>query len=298
MINFVINLLLLWTTAKIGRQRVNIWRLIFGASLGAIYAVVIFFPALKLYYTLIAKLLFSMLLVAVAYKIDRVKAFFTLLLLFYMVSFTFGGAALALFYFTNVGAYLGALLSNGVIYINLPWKLLLISTAAAYIVISVGWHLYRRIANRRQLIHPLTLTVGDKTITLDALMDTGNSLYDPMSGLPVVVAEYKAIAPLLPKAVNEIFNLPSDPMQVLSTAAAQDGWTGRMRLIPFASLGQQNGLLVGFKPDRATVANNDLGEIVVAVYLKSLSKDKQYFALLHPEIMVKNEIHATEQGSV
>jgi len=64
----------------------------------------------------------------------------------------------------------------------------------------------------------------------------------------------------------------------------------KLRLIPFKSLGNENGILIGFKPDNITVyLENETKrlkeEIIVAIYNSKLAQDEQYNGLLHPEIL-------------
>lgn len=289
-VNLLINYILLWTTGKISKIRTSVIRLIIGAALGAVYAVVMFFPAFKIYYTIIAKLLFSMLLIAVTYNVAKLKEFVKVLGMFYVVSFTFGGAALGLFYFTNVGAFVGALLSNGIIYFNLPWKVLLLSSSVAYIIIRVTWQLIQTKFNKENLYIPLSIIFDNKSISVNALVDTGNSLYDPISNLPVIVVEFQAIKELLPQEIQTIFSECSeDDLTMVYSIMSNSAWISRFRLIPFTSLGKENGMLIGFKPDEVEICKGsekrDLRDIIIGIYNKKLTKDEAYKALMHPEII-------------
>lgn len=289
-VNLLINYILLWTTSKISRTKTSVVRLFIGACVGAVYAVVMFFPAFQIYYTLIAKLLFSMLLIAITYNIEKVRAFLKVLGIFYIVSFTFGGAALGLFYFTNIGASIGAILSNGVIYFNLPWKTLLLSCVIAYIVISITWKLIGIKINKENLYIPLSIMFDNKSICINALLDTGNSLYEPISNLPVIIVEFQAIKGLLPQEIQKIFNECSEnDLGLITSIMSNSDWVSRFRLIPFSSLGKENGMLIGFKPDEIEILEGpekkDLKDIIIGIYNKKLSKSEEYRALLHPEII-------------
>ncbi|MDO4735530.1 MAG: hypothetical protein Q4B21_00710, partial [Bacteroidia bacterium] len=44
-----------------------------------------------------------------------------------------GGCVLGVFYFSNVGAELGAVYSNGILYFNLPWTILAVSGFVFYV---------------------------------------------------------------------------------------------------------------------------------------------------------------------
>ncbi len=289
-INLIINYLLLWTTSKISKKRASTMRILAGACLGAVYAVVMFFPAFKIYYTFIAKILFSMVLIAVTFNIEKAREFVKVLTIFYVVSFTFGGAALGLFYFTNVGAFIGALVSNGVIYFTLPWKVLLLSSMIAYIIIRITWSIIARKMGRENMFVPLVIIFDNKSICVNALIDTGNSLYDPISKFPVVVVEFNAIKELLPEDIQQIFSECSEnDLNLISKIMSNSDWVSRFRLIPFTSLGKENGMLIGFKPDEVEIMEGeekkDIKDIIVGVYNKKLSKDETYRALLNPEII-------------
>ncbi len=289
-VNFLINYILLWTTGKVAKIRYSYIRIIIGASLGALYAVIMFFPAFKIYYTVLAKLLFSMLLVAVTYNMEKVKGFIKVLSIFYLVSFSFGGAALGLFYFTDAGRSLGAYLSNGVLYFNLPWKTLMISVLISYIVVMAVWHLLRSRINRENLYVPLSIMFDKKSVCLNALLDTGNSLYDPISKLPVIIVEFMAVKDLLPEEIQKLFiDSGENDLSIIYGVISNSRWISRFRLIPFSSLGSPNGMLIGFKPDEIGIVEDDekkdINDIIVGIYNNRLSKNQEYRALLHPEII-------------
>ncbi|WHH58898.1 sigma-E processing peptidase SpoIIGA [Petroclostridium sp. X23] len=289
-INFLVNYMLLWTTGKILKRNMSMIRLIIAAVIGAFYAVIMFFPAFKIYYTMLAKVLFSMMLVAVAYNVEKVKDFFRVLATFYVVSFTFGGTALGLFYFTDIGAFAGAMLSNGIIYFNLPWKTLVISSITAYIIIRITWRMFQRNIHKDNMLIPLHIIFDSRSICVDALIDTGNSLHDPISNFPVVIVEFQAIKELLPEEIQRIFNeYGENDLNIISKVMSDSLWISRFRLIPFSSLGKENGMLIGFKPDEVEIVEGDhkkdLKDIIVGIYNKRLSKDDKYRALLHPEVI-------------
>ncbi|MBZ4644982.1 MAG: hypothetical protein PWR27_640 [Petroclostridium sp.] len=289
-VNLLINYMLLWTTGKISKKQMSVIRLLIGSLIGAIYAVIMFFPAFKIYYTVIAKIIFSMALIAITFNIEKVKDFFRVLAIFYVVSFTFGGTALGLFYFTNVGAFIGAILSNGVIYFTLPWKVLVISSFIAYIIIRITWQVFYKKISKENMFIPLLIMFDNKSICVNALIDTGNSLYDPISNFPVVVVEFQAIKDLLPEDIQKIFNECSEnDLSLISKIMSNSVWISRFRLIPFSSLGKENGMLIGFKPDEIEIIEGehkkDIKDIIVGIYNKRLSKDETYKALLNPEII-------------
>jgi hypothetical protein len=66
----------------------------------------------------------------------------------------------------------------------------------------------------------------------------------------------------------------------------------RIRLIPFNSVGRTHGLLVGLKPDNVVIKNRHktftTNNVVLGLVNRSLSKEGQYRALLHPLVFQDN----------
>ena len=81
-------------------------------------------------------------------------------------------------------------------------KIILLSAAVCYVALTL---VFSRTAkhSRRELI-PAVLSLGEKKVALTALVDTGNTLADPVTGRPVMVAEGAKLGPLLPEEVGEL----------------------------------------------------------------------------------------------
>ena len=285
--NIAINFIILAATSHFSRVRVGIGRLLLGAFVGAVYVLAAFCPGFEVYFTLIAKLILSFVIIAVTFWPEKLKDFIRLTVVFYLVSFVFGGAAFGLFYFLNSG---GAIY-NGVFYIsNFPLKILMLSAVIAYIVIKLSWDFVRGKVTRENIMVPISIRVKDKSISLQGLIDTGNSLKDPISNLPVIVVEYNAVKELLPAEICELFTQGAEnDLDLLSNAIVNTNWVSRFRLIPFSSLGKENGMLIGFKPDSVEVGDErckqDYHEIIVGIYNRNLSHDQSYKALLSLELV-------------
>jgi stage II sporulation protein GA (sporulation sigma-E factor processing peptidase) len=281
------NYIILWVTARFSKEYTSFLRLLFGALAGAVYAVIIFFPSLRFIYTLTFKILLSFFIIVISFFPQSLKQFLKILSIFYIVSFVFGGAAFGLFYFTN----LGAIISNGVFYIsNFPVKLLLLSSLISFFIIKFAWTAIQNRISKENIYILIDIVFENKIINLKGLIDTANSLHDPISNFPVIVVEYNAIKKILPDEIVEIFEKSKeDDLKLISSIMSNSKWISRFRLIPFSSLGKQNGMLLGFKPDQVFINDLDnkkeIKNIIIGVYNNKLSKDESYSALLHPELM-------------
>ncbi|SHJ13852.1 sporulation factor SpoIIGA. Unknown type peptidase. MEROPS family U04 [Geosporobacter subterraneus DSM 17957] len=285
--NLLMNWLILYLTATFSKFKVSKARLVTGAAVGALYAFVVFFPSLSFLYSTIMKIIASMLIIIITFIPYHFKDFLKLLAIFYLISFMFGGAAFALFYFTDFNG----LVSNGVFYIaNFPIRLLLYSGIVSYILLKFCWEYIQVKISRNKVYISIWITVGDQKSKICALIDTGNSLQEPLSKYPVIIVEYEAIKELLPENIQNFFNQSQEVnLDLLSKILQTSDWMNRFRVIPFKSLGKENGMLIGFKPDSVMLEENNevrsITNIIIGIYTKELSSNGDYRALLHPDVL-------------
>lgn len=286
--NIAINFLILAITGYISKFSAGAARLLAGSFIGAMYVLAAFLPGTEMYFTITAKIVLSFVMVAVTFWPEKIKDFIKLTLFFYLVSFVFGGAVFGLYYFLNPK---GGMVSNGIYNISgFPIKTLLVSIIFTYIVIRICWDIIKSKAIRENAMATVLIRLENKEVTINALIDTGNSLRDPISNIPVMIVEFEAIKEILPEEVNTIFlNGVETNLDLVVQEISKTDWASRFRLIPFNSLGKTNGMLIGFRPDRVEVeikeVKKDSQEVVVGIYNRNLSKDESYRALLSLELV-------------
>jgi len=287
--NIVMNYLILLMTAKFSKRKTSNLRMFLGALIGAVYvAIMIIVPGMKVYYSTFAKVLLSLVIVAVAFSPEKIGTFIKTLAIFYVSTFIFAGAAFAFLYFNQSGGFV----RNGIVYVfwQSKWTLLFLSIVLVGIIVRIFWEIWQQKFVKEKLMVQLKIVFESKNIDLNALIDTGNSLHDPLTNMPVVVVEFKAIKGILPDEIKSIFE-ESKEEDLLSVTNIISGskWFSRFRLIPFTSLGKENGMLIGFKPDYIEIMENeekkDIKEVIVGIYNRALSKNEKYKALLSPELI-------------
>ena len=94
-----------------------------------------------------------------------------------------------------------------------------------------------------------------RSVSVDALRDTGNDLKDILSGAPVLVIGPDAASRLTGLDLEEL----ASPLETMERRP-MDG----LRLIPFSSVGNSHGLMLGIRPDDATVDGTEK-ELVIAM---------------------------------
>ncbi len=287
--NLVINYLILYVTAKFSRYRTSTLRLFSGAIIGALYVgVIIVEPDIKVFYTTLAKILLSFFIIAVTFSPRKVMTFIKTLVIFYISTFIFAGAALAFLFFNEQGGFV----KNGIVYVfgQSKWSLMFFSLVTVGIIIKIFMEVIQTKFTRENLLIPVKIAFDNRKIGFPALVDTGNSLKDPLTNIPVMVVEFKALEELLPIEIKDIFkNSKEDDLSCVTTTISTSKWFSRFRLIPFSSLGKENGMLIGFKPDFIEIGEEedkrDVKNVIVGIYNRSLSRNEKYKALLGPELV-------------
>lgn len=287
--NLVINYLILYVTAKFLRLKASTLRLFAGAVVGALYvAFIILLPGMKVFYTTLAKILLSLSIVAVAFSPKKVLPFIKTLVIFYISTFIFAGAALAFLFFNQQGGFV----KNGIVYVfgQSKWTLLFFSFVTVGIIIKIFMEVIQSRYLKERLLIPVKIAFDNRMIDLPALVDTGNSLKDPVTNIPVMVVEFKALEELLPLEIKNLFaNSKEEDLNCVTATISTSKWFSRFRLIPYSSMGKENGMLIGFKPDYIELGEEDekrdIKNVIVGIYNRSLSRNEEYKALVGPELV-------------
>ncbi|AKL95617.1 peptidase U4, sporulation factor SpoIIGA [Clostridium aceticum] len=285
--NFIMNFVILSLTAKFGKKATGKGKLLAASSISALYAFIIFFPSLHFLFSIVMKIACSMIIIILAFTPYRFKDFFRLLGIFYLITLVFGGAGFAIFYFTNFNG----IISNGIFYItDISVKNIFIAGGVGYILINFCWGYLQKQLSKEKILMKIKIEIDGTTAEVTGMVDTGNSLVDPISKYPVIIVEYEAIIHLLPQEVQRLFGRSGKP-NFAQVALLLDGssWLTRFRMIPYNALGTENGMLIGFKPDFVSIEKEEdsksIKEIIIAIYDRKLSKAGEYKALLHPDLV-------------
>jgi len=287
--NIVMNYLILLMTAKFSKNKTSHLRLFLAAFVGAIYvAFLVVYPSLDVYYTTITKIAISFAIVAIAFSFQRFTAFFKTMVMFYISTFIFAGAGFAFLYFNQSGGFI----RDGFFYVywNSKWTVMVLCVATVGIIVKIFWEMIQSRLVKDRLLLPLKIAFENGIINLSALVDTGNALFDPLTHSPVVVVEFNAIKSILPEEIQNIFEeSKEDDLVRVTKIVSNSSWFSRFRIIPFTSLGKENGILIGFKPDYIEIGDKNerkgVTDVIVGIYNRALSKGENYNALLSPDLV-------------
>lgn len=278
--------------SKLSKKKIDYKKNILGALMASIlYCLCIFIPALNRIYNFFGSLVILMISVTVAFRPHNIKELIKLVILSHIAAFSLAGAGIALFYYTDLSNAIGNMVNFNIQ--DFPFKILLITTTSAYIIIklSLGW--IKNIVNKNKVFYPVEIFFNDLSVCLNALVDTGNSLFDPVSGETVIVAEFISLKEILPDELKLIYyEGRENDISQLVLEVKDSKLYNRIRMIPFSSIGVQSGMLIGFKPDKIEIQNADekliFKNVIVAINNYKLSKEGTYQALINPEIFEYN----------
>ncbi|RDV82912.1 sigma-E processing peptidase SpoIIGA [Ammonifex thiophilus] len=282
--NLLMNYLILYLTGKLAGLSLSFLRLFLAALLGSLYLLVLFLPGGAYLYNLIGKFLLSFLIVFLAFGKMPWRRFLAVYALFFGVSFALGGVVF------GVSFLFGGRPGEEKLSYRFLLPGLLATLILAVILGRKGANLRRRVSESFFRV-PCVIWLGDCRLELTALVDTGNQLFDPVSGHPVMVVDYEALARCLPKEMQTWFKESGrfDPASLYSLSWRNSRWLTRVRLIPFRSLGVSGGLLVGLRPDAVEVFYGGkevkTRKVVIGIYSERLSPEGAYQALLPPKII-------------
>lgn len=229
-LNLAVNYLLLRTAARLGAAAIRNRRLLLGALIGAVYAVLVWLPPLHWLTAVPCKLLCAGMMLITAFGVKRSTL---------RLAAVFGGITLVL-----CGAVYGvALLQNGAVryredalFYPVSFFTLLLTAAAVSLASRL---LLPRLTHAPDSLVPVTVQRCGRAVQLTALRDSGNTLCDPISGASVLTVYWQAAKRLFPADLSLAAEDFTDP-----AALALRLQGASPRLIPYRAVGVSSGLLL------------------------------------------------------
>lgn len=280
--NFLMTVAIIWTIAKIMEISFSWKKLISGGLAANIYL----FLSLIMYsqksgpvifLQVILNLFSAYIIVKISFPGLNNKGYLKLVFYLYLVSFITIGTTISLIYLSGGSS------------LTVTVQRLIIGIIILLIIANFGWKIFRRYKAPEEFLLPLTIQFRNKSIHLTGLLDTGNSLTDPVTHLPVVVVDQERLLDLFSDQLREELLNPEndyiDLLQLLSEKRIPE----KLRLLPFSDLGRENGILIGFRPDFIEIGYREKNirrkNSIIAISKRKLDYDDEYQALIHPQLL-------------
>lgn len=191
-LNIFVNYFLLLSVKKLMKINVKTLNIAIGALLGGIYALSIFLENVPKPLQLLMNICALSVMTLVSFRPISLKVFLNDILCLFGVNTAFAGIMLAVWLFFSPK---GMLYNNSIVYFDIDIKLLAVSTLVCYAVLrAVG--LFVKRASPADKTVSVSLVNSGKSITVNALIDTGNTLKDAFTGEGVVIADEAVIKSL------------------------------------------------------------------------------------------------------
>ena len=216
----------------------------------------------------------------------NINDFLRELLIFYLTSFTFGGITFMLLFFLSPN---NLVLNNNHLVGMYPIKVTLIGGAIGFVVISIVAILIKNKLNQNSIIYDLEILHKGNQIKIKTLMDSGNLLKDPISNMDVIIVEQESLKSIIDeegfKYIEKMrkANLLEDNFKISNKY--------KFKLIPFSSLGKENGMLIGFRPDYIKIygeEENIRTDVIIGIYEGKLTKTNKYTSLVGLNILKRS----------
>lgn len=241
--NMCMNYIILFATGLIAKAKIRQIRIIFSSLLGGIYAILSFAPVIEIYSNFIFKVILSITMIYIAFAPKNIKLLLKQLILFYLVSFAFGGCAFCLLYFIKPQEIL---MRNGVLTGTYPLKIALLGGIVGFVIVNIAFKIVKGKISKKDMFCDIEIFFKDKSTQITAMIDTGNMLKDPISGMPVIVVEKGKLEKIIPSGIIDNLNsiLGGGKENVLTEEEQE--YLPKFRVIPFTSLGKQNRFVIRF----------------------------------------------------
>lgn len=246
LVNFMMDYLLLLLVKRMLLCTATHGRICFGAVIGSLLTSII--VILPIPYVFIKFILFHMFvntcMIRAGLKIKTKTEFAKAYVLLYIGAFLLGGLLQFVQSYVRVGSLFFAIAVGG------------------YYVVSIIWEILSRILRVSEKKCQVDLFLGEKTISVEGLMDTGNTLCDPVSGQPVHILDRMTAKDFL-SDINDL----------------------KVRYIPYHSIGKKEGVLMVLRMDRMRVCGKEerwIERPMIGISEEVVSAEGEYKMILNP----------------
>ncbi|MBC7959943.1 MAG: sigma-E processing peptidase SpoIIGA [Vallitaleaceae bacterium] len=290
-VNFILDFIILLLERRISRKKVSLNRIFIGALVGAVLmCIILLIPNMNyILYLAFSYFFSSALIILVTFRPKKVKELIKLTLLLYMIAILLGGIIFSLYYYSFVGSGLNRIFAGNLIK-GLDLQMLLILLCLAVIIWVIFINIFFKVVNISKSIYDIGIFYHDQEMKINALLDTGNTLYDPITHWPVIIGEIGILRNYFTEVQFEaLLNVANNIYDLAIIEENQQKLGIHFRWIPFTSIGNENGMMLGIALDKVVVnVGKELKEhknVIIALYNKKLSNDNSYSVLLHPKLI-------------
>lgn len=272
-LNAFVNFFILLVTSAFMSERPKTHRIVISSFVGALFSLYIFLPSYSFALEAAVRFICAATCVFICFGKGSIIRFIRLSVVFYAVSFMYAGAMLGIWFILKPESMV---MNNGVVYLDVSPLLLIVITLVSYVILTVVRLVARKNGGGGESVG-LKCNLGDKSIKLWALVDTGHNIRDNLARSPVIIITPDKMQELLGEEFDAFFsgNLPPDSFLF-----------SRYRIIPCKTVGG-SALLKGIRCDDMSVHRKDtvfkIDSPILAMSISTLGGD--YDAIAGTDIL-------------
>lgn len=259
-VHFIFEYMLLKSVQMIRRESKGNLRIMLGAAFTALSnGLLLICPIPQPLKQLLTYVLVTVMEIRITFGIKKGKEFIKIFILLYFLAFCMGGCLEWIFENTPV------LKKHGYSILTLSAAIFFLYAFIKKSVCMIKENLFQGQCKKEVCLH-----INGKRICCVGLLDTGNSLIDPITQKPVLILQRNELEKNHIKINKEQY-----------------------RVIPYHSIGKKSGILEGFIADEVYIREkNEKGDeqtvvrqkMVIGIYEGKLSRDDSYQMILHPMV--------------
>lgn len=228
-LNTYVNFALLRLASLITGSNASRLRILLSALFGGVYSLIILADGVPPWLSLLLKAAATALMTLIAFGYKNFLSYAKRFSAFLFASFLFAGLMFALWVFVKPETMV---YNNATVYFGFDTMTLLIATTACYAVLRVLCLAMEKKAPKGH-IYEITVYIAGRAVKLNALLDSGSSLRDFFTALPIIAVDGSEFG-FLPDSITE---MPSDL---------------KPRLVPINTV-SGDGTMLTVRPDRVRI---------------------------------------------
>ncbi|MBO7218277.1 MAG: sigma-E processing peptidase SpoIIGA [Clostridia bacterium] len=236
-VNMTVDYLLLGLTALILKREILLWRQIAAAAIGGISSFYIFIETENFFLDILFRIVVSAAMALIAFGFKSIRKFIRVNILTLILSLLLSGIAEFL---ASIFKSRAVILNNTVLYIGISPIILISVSVAFYFSVKLFFRIKKNSMGNEILT--VKISIGNKEVSFMGLVDTGNTVTDPLSNSEILIVSKNVIGQLCGCDIDEYF-------EILENKA-------RCRLIPVGTVGG-NTLLKAVRSDKAVITGRE-----------------------------------------
>lgn len=284
--NIIMNYIIVLTTSIICKADTKQIRMFLASALGGLYAIMLYMTELKVYTNHITKILLSICMVYIAFNPKNIKIMMKQLVIFYLTSFCFGGAAYYLLYCISPNLIKSI---NGVLVGTYPIKIAVLGAILGFFIINISFKLIKNRLTKKDMLYDVDIFYKEKNANIKVILDTGNLLSDPITNMPVLIVEAEKLSNIIPK---DILNNVDKLIYSEAFDSVNEEIKTRCSIIPFSSIGKNNGIILGFRPDYIKIYTEGgeeiIKKVIIGIHNNKIAKNGLYSGLIGLNLLNKS----------